>query len=99
MLKQEKKNKFSASFDSTLYRVIYRKGSRVTVERNDGRKVTRNISFFKKFNAVDDNDDDGLFDEENPKPTEAADEEDRGNRYPVRDRRMPERYGTVVATD
>ncbi|XP_065066071.1 uncharacterized protein K02A2.6-like [Rhopilema esculentum] len=98
LLKQDKKNKFSANFESTTYKVIYRKGSRVTAERQDGRKVTRNISFFKMFSKKDDDDDD-LSDDDNHKRTETVEENNRENRYPLRQRRMPERYGTVVATD
>eukprot|EP00795_Rhopilema_esculentum_P008015 gene8015-13924_t len=98
LLKQDKKNKFSANFESTTYKVIYRKGSRVTAERQDGRKVTRKISFFKKFSKKDDDDDD-LSDDDNHKRTETVEENNRENRYPLRQRRMPERYGTVVATD
>ena len=97
LLKQDKKNNFSANFESTTYRVVFRKGSTVTVERQDGRKVTTNVSFFKKFSQRDDDDDD--LSDDNQKRTEIVDEDNRGNRYPVRQRRMPERYGTVVATD
>ncbi|XP_065060965.1 uncharacterized protein K02A2.6-like [Rhopilema esculentum] len=49
LLKQDKKNKFSANFESTTYKVIYRKGSRVTAERQDGRKVTRKLAFSKSL--------------------------------------------------
>ena len=79
LLKQDKKNKFAANFESTTYRVVYRKGSRVTAERQGGRKVTRNVSFFKKFSQRDDDDDD-LSDDDNQKVTERVDEENRENR-------------------
>eukprot|EP00795_Rhopilema_esculentum_P016997 gene16999-8501_t len=46
-----------------------------------------------------DDDDDDLSDDDNHKRTETVEENNRENRYPLRQRRMPERYGTVVATD
>ncbi len=97
LVKQGKKNKFSANFETTTYRVVCRKGTRVTAERQDGRKVTRNVSFFKKFSKRD-VDDDVFFDDDNEKRTKTDDENNRGNRFPVRQRRMTERYGTLIAT-
>ena len=71
----------------------------MTVERQDGRKVTRNISFFKKFSKRSYDDDDEISDYDSGTRAETVDENNWGNRYPVRQRKMPERYGTVVATD
>ena len=74
MVKQERTNKFSANFESNTYTVIYRKGSRVTVERQDGRKVTRNISFFKKFSKRSYDDDDEISDYDSGTRAETVDE-------------------------
>ena len=50
LVKQQYKNKFSSRFDKTPYTVILRKGTMITAE-NDTRRITRNVSHFKKFNA------------------------------------------------
>ena len=75
LLKQEKKAKFSASFESIPYTVISRNRSRVTAKRKDGRTITRNISFFKKHKTTeddgDDDDDDDLFHDINRENKEA----------------------------
>ena len=102
LLKQEKKAKFSASFESIPYTVISRNRSRVTAKRKDGRTITRNISFFKKHKTTEDDgddDDDDLFHDINRENKEALVQTSREPRYPVRQRRMPHRYGDVMATD
>ena len=102
LLKQEKKAKFSASFESIPYTVISRNRSRVTAKRKDGRTITRNISFFKKHKTTEDDgddDDDDLFHDINRENKEALVQTSREPRYPVRQRRMPQRYGDVMATD
>ena len=50
LVKQQYKNKFSSRFDKTPYTVILRKGTMITAEK-DTRRITRNVSHFKKFNA------------------------------------------------
>jgi len=46
-LKQEKKSKFSALFESIPYPVISRNHSRVTAIKEDGKSITRNVSFLR----------------------------------------------------
>ena len=102
LLKQEKKSKFSALFESVPYTVISRIRSRVTAIREDGRTITRNVSFFKKYKAKvesDYDDDDDPFNDINRENKETSVQENRESRYPVRQRRIPQRYCDVMATD
>ena len=46
--KQEKKNKLTPKFDPKHCTVVQRKYNMVTVKRDDGKTVIRNVSFFKK---------------------------------------------------
>ena len=94
LLKQEKKSKFSASFESIPYTVISRNRSRVAATREDGRTITRNASFFKKYKTKvesDSDDDDDLFNDINREDKETTVQANRGPRYPVRQRRIPQR--------
>eukprot|EP00795_Rhopilema_esculentum_P012136 gene12136-2740_t len=50
LVKQQYKNKFSSRFDKAPYKVIQRKGTMITAE-NKTRRITRNVSHFKKFPA------------------------------------------------
>ncbi|CAB3977432.1 Transposon Ty3-I Gag-Pol poly [Paramuricea clavata] len=51
LIQQPKANKLSTPFNPSPYKVVARKGSMVTTER-DSHKVTRNVSFFKKIKAT-----------------------------------------------
>ena len=51
ILKQRKKNKFTTKFEPTPYTVLERRGVSIVAE-NQGHKVTRNASFFKKISDV-----------------------------------------------
>ena len=46
--KQEKKNKLTSKFDPKHYTVVQLKYNMVTVKRDDGKTMTRNVSFLKK---------------------------------------------------
>ena len=91
LLKQEKKSKFSVSSESMPYTVINRHRSRVTAIREDGRTITRNVSFFKKYKAKvenDSDDEDGFFIMTIGK-AEATVQANSEPRYPMRQRRIP----------
>ena len=46
--KQEKKNKLTPKFDPKHYTIVQRKYNMVTAKRDDGKTLTRSVSFFKK---------------------------------------------------
>ena len=101
-MKQEKKSKFSASFESISYTLLSRNRSRATAIREDGRTITRNVCFFKEIQGKSRNDSDDNYDlykdihgESQETPVQA----DREPRYPVRQRKIPQRYGDFLATD
>eukprot|EP00795_Rhopilema_esculentum_P010266 gene10266-18960_t len=97
LVKQARKNKLTSKFDPKPYRVIDIRGTKVIAERSDHR-ITRNISFFKKFynsfesqidSETDDDDDDTV-------QTDTEPEADIVRRYPRRPRMMPMYYGQVI---
>ena len=51
IVKEQLRKKLTTRFNETPYRVISRKGTRVVAENGKGHLITRNVSFFKKFNA------------------------------------------------
>ena len=66
LIRQPKKNKLTPPFNPKPFTVEARKGTMVTVKRGS-KKITRNISFFKKIDnrvtdSSDDEDDDDDFD-------------------------------------
>ena len=97
LIRQPKKNKLTPPFNPKPFTVEFaRKGTMVTVKRGS-KKITRNISFFKKIdNRVtdrsDDEDDDDDFDCDRTN-------EDQHNQKPAhlrrsqRERRQPNRLG------
>ena len=46
--------KSGTPFEKELYKVVEMKGSLVTAENNNGRRITRNSSFFKIYNSNSD---------------------------------------------
>ena len=50
LVKSAKGNKFSTCYSPLPYLIVNRKRNRVTVVRN-WHYITRNVSFFKKFNS------------------------------------------------
>ena len=101
LVKQERKNKLTSKFDPKPYRVIEIRGTKVIAERSD-HKITRNISFFKKFyNSLDsttdsETDDDDTIHADNNIRNDTEPEADIVRQYPVRLRTMPMYYGQVI---
>ncbi len=108
LLRQRKKNKWSTRFDPAPFQVVRRKGTMVTVVRNE-KYVTRNVSQFKKISsavkgvASSDEDDGDDFDEEEGEIEQPLDELSPDNpiqpvnspvarRYPQRERHATQRY-------
>ena len=98
LVRQSKENKLSTRYDPKPYKVVKRRGSRITVLRN-GHYVTRNISFFKKLT--------GKVDDEIDSATETdyfdhdidngvSNEGENNARYPVRNRQPVQRYGQNI---
>ena len=50
VLHQNQGTKFTTRYQSRPFKVIQRKGNRVTAKRN-GKYITRNVSFFKNMNV------------------------------------------------
>jgi len=50
LMKQMKRNKLSTNFSTTPYTIVSVNGSGLTAE-NNCHSITRNASFFKKFNG------------------------------------------------
>ena len=105
LVKQQYKNKFSSRFDKTPYTVILRKGTMITAE-NDTRRITRNVSHFKKFKARVDRQEEFDSDVEqdlnrgdNPAEQEHENAHEHGNntrRQSTRARTQPVRYGDPI---
>ena len=57
LVKKSNITKLSARYNPKPYKIVKRKGNRVTVVRN-GQYVTQNVSFFKKFHGSFDGDND-----------------------------------------
>eukprot|EP00795_Rhopilema_esculentum_P004247 gene4247-20438_t len=49
LVRQQKKDKLTTRFSKTPYKVVNRKGTQITTEDSSHRRVTRNVSFFKKL--------------------------------------------------
>ena len=49
LIKQDKQNKLTPRFNEKPLIVVHRNKSRITVEDNDKRKITRNVSHFKRI--------------------------------------------------
>ena len=49
LTKQKCKDKFTSSFNKTLYVVVYHKETQIIAENNQKHRVKRNVSHFKKF--------------------------------------------------
>ena len=104
LVKQQYKNKFTSRFDKTPYTVILRKGTMITAE-NDTRRITRNVSHFKKFNARVDRQEE--FDSDVEQDLNRGDNQEHGHehghgygndtrRQSTRVRTQPMRYGDPI---
>jgi hypothetical protein len=105
LVRQNRQNKLSPTFDPTPYVVTKRQNSRVTARNKTGHVVTRNISFFKRISKqtsieTDDDDDERRTATQNRanrngNNTEQVDEP-RGLRRSQRVRGKPVRFGQSV---
>ena len=100
LVRQEKKNKLTTNFNHEPYKVIKKAGVEITAQRNNGHKITRNISHFKKIKKPEDDTDNECSDypervalENQPMNNEHHDGNNVGPRRSSRTRRPPERYG------
>ena len=98
LIKQKKRNKLSTNFNTTPYIITSARGTRLTAEYN-GHKITRNASFFKKFNGHiaddDSNFDDQTIEHGNHKDNEGTPEKQLPRRS-TRNRYQTERYGEPI---
>ena len=101
LVNQQYKNKFSARFDKTPYVVIERKGTMVTAE-NEARRITRNVSNFKKFKARTNQHDESEsetgqeFKTQNNHTEQEHGEGPDQRRQSTRPRMQPERFGSPI---
>jgi hypothetical protein len=96
LIRQPKKNKLTPSFNPKPFTVDARKGTMVTV-KSGSKRITRNISFFKKIDnritdSSDDEDDDDDFDCDRTNEDQLNQEPARLRRS-QRERRQPNRLG------
>jgi transposase InsO family protein len=102
LAKQRKTNKLTTRFDPHPFRIIRMKGTMITATRN-GKYITRNISYFKKFDQpekdrkrdesdsqINSEDDDDLLLSDSERETNTA------RRYPQRNRANVQRYGQNI---
>ena len=96
LVKNQLQGKLDTFYRPQPYLVIERKGTQVTAK---GRRITRNISFFKKVpvtmtprTTYDHNDNDIDIELDNDDNTTRH----KARRYPLRTRNPPQRLGEVV---
>jgi len=101
LVKQERKNKLTANFNPEPYKVIKKSGVEITAKRNNGHRITRNVSHFKKIKKPENDTDDECSEYSETTPAENqprdldnhVDGSEAGPRRSSRNRRPPERYG------
>ena len=113
LVKQIRKNKLYSRFNKTPYIVIERKGTTITAENANKRRITRNVSHFKKYINRKDHSFDTESDlhdiDRRDEPIEQADQVDElddqerlienDNQPRVTGiRKPPERYGNPIPT-
>ena len=92
LVKQQKKNKLSTRFNPNIYTVKHVKGTMITATSGT-HSITRNVSFFKHFNAKEHkNTTDFSDDEDDYKVKQNCDQVIVNRRYPLRNRELPQRY-------
>eukprot|EP00795_Rhopilema_esculentum_P017443 gene17443-9047_t len=97
LVRQQKRDKLTTRFSKTQYKVVNRKGTQITAEDSNHRRVTRNVSFFKKLRAQMSDSEDAnqsnratyACEQEVPRPAERL----------VRKRYAPVRYGEPIPLD
>eukprot|EP00794_Sanderia_malayensis_P019548 gene19548-21480_t len=98
LVRQQKKNSLTSRYSTTPYTVTGIEGSKV-IAQNDKHKITRNKSFFKTFKGsakMKDNESDDSESEDEFGERHNQERIQPRFRYPVRDRMMPNFYGTIV---
>ena len=91
LVKQQKKNKLSTRFNPNIYTVKHVKGTMITATSGT-HSITRNVSFFKHFNAKEHKNTDFSDDEDDYKVKQNCDQVIVNRRYPLRNRELPQRY-------
>eukprot|EP00795_Rhopilema_esculentum_P010289 gene10289-18987_t len=94
LVRQQKRDKLTTRFSKTQYKVVNRKGTQITAEDSNHRRVTRNVSFLKKLRAQMSDSEDAnqsnratyACEQEVPRPAERL----------VRKRYAPVRYGEPI---
>ena len=92
LAKQQKKNELSIRFNTNIYTVKHVKGTMITATSGI-HNITRNVSFFKHFNAkqykntINFSDDEDDY-QENPN----CDQVIKNRKYPLRKRELLQRY-------
>ncbi|KAI8513647.1 hypothetical protein Bbelb_079710 [Branchiostoma belcheri] len=76
LVSQRKQNKLTPPYDPKPHRVIGKKNTMITAE-NNGRRITRNATFFKKVKIEEEDSEDDCLEENN---TEENKTEDHANR-------------------
>ena len=96
LVKQTKKNKLSTNFDTKPHTITQVRGSRITAEF-EGRKITRNSSFFKKVveHTQCSTEDDSDIPVDNRR-NEQLQQQQQVVRRSNRERRPTNRYGELV---
>ena len=92
LVKQQKKIKLSKRFNPNIYTMKHVKGTMITAT-SGMHSITRNVSFFKHFNAKEHkNTTDFSDDEDDYKVKQNCDQVIINPRYPLRNRELPQRY-------
>ena len=92
LVKQQKKNKLSTIFNPNIYTVKHVKGTMIT-DTSGMHSITRNVYFFKHFNAEQyNNTTDFSDDEDDYQVNRNCDQVIINRRYPLRNRELPQRY-------
>ena len=107
LVKQDQRNKLTATFSETQYTVTERNNSQVTATNKQGHTVTRNVSHFKRITmpTAHDNDDThyetGLTrnSNDNHKDQDLTDEQSQPLRQSSRVRKEPQRFGSPLPSD
>ena len=104
LVRQRKKSKFTSKFDQHPFKVVRKKGTMITANRN-GKFITRNVSMFKKVHlephhfeqtSDDDDDIDGSDNHSVRDNNHVIDDPITLRRYPRRHRNTTQRYGQNV---
>ena len=92
LVQKEKKHKLVLKFNATPYTVTERKWVRIIDKSNEGHRITRNVSHFKRIPVEIDEE---TISNEEPVNESKPTENDRSQhiRRSERSRKVPERFG------